>query len=158
MPDVIASRVTVEVEGEIVVFLIGMRINRWWKPHKWLPVAAAMPRMLRELSAHPELGLLHFRMWFSRTILVVQYWRSIEDLNAYAKSRDHAHLPAWTAFNKAVGANGDVGIFHETFRVRAGDREGIYVNMPRIGMGAIAKPVAASGRLAGAQGRMTAAI
>jgi hypothetical protein len=41
-----------------VVFLIGMRINRWRSPRSWLPAFGAMPRMLRELSAPPELGFL----------------------------------------------------------------------------------------------------
>ena len=49
MAKVLAKRMTAEVEGEFVVFLIGMRINAFWKIHKWLPVALAMPRMLREL-------------------------------------------------------------------------------------------------------------
>lgn len=57
MMNVLAERVTADVEGELVVFLIGMRINRLWKIHKWLPVALAMPRMIRELSADPELGV-----------------------------------------------------------------------------------------------------
>jgi Domain of unknown function (DUF4188) len=41
---------TARIDGELVVFLIGMRINRLWKCIKWLPVARAMPRMIRELS------------------------------------------------------------------------------------------------------------
>ncbi len=55
-----------------MVFLIGMSVNRWWKIHKWLPVALAMPKMLRALRAHPECGCLGFR--FGTTI--IQYWRS----------------------------------------------------------------------------------
>jgi hypothetical protein len=38
------------LEGDFVVFLIGMRISRFWKFHKWIPVARAMPKMLVELS------------------------------------------------------------------------------------------------------------
>jgi Domain of unknown function (DUF4188) len=56
MTDTISARMTADVDGEVVVFLIGMRINRWWKVHKWMPVAAAMPRMLRELALDPESG------------------------------------------------------------------------------------------------------
>jgi hypothetical protein len=41
MASVIADRLTAQVDGEVVVFLIGMRINRFWKIHKWLPVALA---------------------------------------------------------------------------------------------------------------------
>ena len=55
MPPVVAKRMTAAIDGEVVVFLIGMRINHLWKVHKWWPVASAMPRMIRELLAHPEL-------------------------------------------------------------------------------------------------------
>ena len=39
-----------EIEGDFVVFIIGMRVNRPWKLHKWVPVFLAMPRMLKELK------------------------------------------------------------------------------------------------------------
>ena len=100
---VIKDRMCAQVEGEVVVFLIGMRINKLWKIHKWLPVALAMPRMLKELEKNPDLGFLGADTWFARNVIVLQYWRSIEDLQAYAKNRDRAHLPAWAAFNRAVG-------------------------------------------------------
>ncbi len=129
------QRMTATLEGDFVVFLIGMRVNQPWKLHKWLPVASAMPRMLRELYARPELGLLHHQMWFSRTVLLVQYWRSLEQLLAYAKDRGAEHLPAWRAFNQSVGTNGAVGIWHETYQIAAGGHESIYVNMPAFGLG-----------------------
>jgi hypothetical protein len=40
----------------IVVFLIGMRINSWWKIHRWLPVARAMPPMMKELMQRSSTG------------------------------------------------------------------------------------------------------
>ena len=55
MAQVIDKRVTAEIEGDFVVFLIGMRINKLWKVRKWLPVFVAMPRMLRELEARPRI-------------------------------------------------------------------------------------------------------
>ena len=54
MNPILKDRLTVARKQGLVVFLIGMRINRLWKIHKWLPVARAMPRMLRELTADPE--------------------------------------------------------------------------------------------------------
>ncbi|OQX68990.1 MAG: transcriptional regulator [Sorangiineae bacterium NIC37A_2] len=130
------ERLTAEMDGdEFVVFLIGARINRIWKVHKWLPVARAMPRMLRELDAHPELGLISYEEYFGRTTLIVQYWRSLRQLLDYAKSKDSAHLPAWRDFHRAIGTNGDVGIWHETYVVRPGSYENIYVNMPEFGLG-----------------------
>jgi hypothetical protein len=51
------GRYTAEVDGDFVVFLIGMRLNRPWKLHHWWPVFAGMRRMLAELARHPERGL-----------------------------------------------------------------------------------------------------
>jgi hypothetical protein len=119
-----------------VVFLIGMRVNRVWKPHKWLPTAIAMPRMLMWLDKHPEAGLLHWQnVWISGPA-VLQYWRSFEDLDRFARAPAQPHLPAWKRFNKAVRASGDTGIWHETYKVRAGEYECLYGNMPRIGLAA----------------------
>ena len=132
---IVSKRVTGRMDGEFVVFLIGMRVNAWWKPHKFLPVAFAMPKMIRELHKNRDLGFMGAETWFGRTTIMVQYWRSMEQLLDYAKNRDSKHLPAWRAFNKSVGTSGDVGIWHETYRVRAGDYENIYVNMPRFGLG-----------------------
>jgi hypothetical protein len=129
------ERLSAKIEGDFVVFLIGMRINQPFRIHKWMPVAAAMPRMLRELSKQPELGFIHSEMWFSRTIILVQYWRSMDQLVAYAKNRDAVHLPAWRDFNRAVGTDGSVGIWHETYRVAADGYENVYVNMPLFGLG-----------------------
>ena len=138
----------------MVVFLIGMRVNRLWKVHKWWPVTMAMTRMVRELYAHPELGFLHAENWFGRTSIMVQYWKSFEALEAYAKSRDHEHLPAWAAFNRSVASNGDVGIWHETYRVRPGDLEVFYNNMPPFGLAKATRAVEAAGARASAAGRM----
>ena len=72
-----------------------MRINRPLLIHKWLPVVMEMPRMLAELYRQPELGLLSHELWFSRTILLVQYWKDSESLMAFARSKTAAHLPAF---------------------------------------------------------------
>lgn len=151
------ERLTAKLEGDFVVFLIGMRINQPLKLHKWLPVAAAMPRMLKELQQQPERGLLHAELWFSRTILVLQYWRSMEQLLAYAKDKEAEHLPAWRAFNKAIGTEGSVGIWHETYAVSPGTYENIYVNMPSFGLGGagVLQSVAQANRSAAARLKAT---
>ena len=138
MAKIEAARYTAEIDGDFAVFLIGMRINKFWKVHKWWPVASAMGPMLAELEGNPELGLLHARAHFGlRNAMIVQYWRSLDHLHRYAKGEDLAHLPAWKAFNNAIAGDGkgDVGIWHETFLVRAGEHENIYVNMPPYGLG-----------------------
>jgi hypothetical protein len=155
MAKVIDKRVTAEIEGDFVVFLIGMRINRFWKVWKWMPVFFAMPRMLRELERNPDSGFLGANQYFGspRRPLTVQYWRSFEQLESYARSRDAAHWPAWVAFNKRVASNGDVGIWHETYLVGAGRYECVDNNMPPIGLGMATSLVPAAGRRASAAGR-----
>ncbi|MEO8521375.1 MAG: DUF4188 domain-containing protein [Acidobacteriota bacterium] len=152
MAQVIPGRVTAQVEGDFVVFLIGMRINKPWKIHQWLPAFLAMPRMLRELAAHPECGCLGH---IATLGVIVQYWRSFEDLEAYARSKDKAHWPAWLAFNKRIArSRGDVGIWHETYQVRAGEYETVYSGMPPFGLGRVGPLVPASGRHEAARGRL----
>lgn len=149
---VIASRVTAELPGPFVVFLIGARINQPWKVWAWLPVVRAMPRMLRELQAQPELGLLAAQ---GSGTTMTQYWRSLEHLYAYAQSRDHAHLPAWRAFNQTARSAGPaVGIWHETYVAQPGSYETVYVNMPPFGLGRAGTLVPATGRREGARGRL----
>jgi hypothetical protein len=155
MATIISERMTAEIDGDVVIFLIGMRINRMWKVHKWLPVAMAMPRMLRELEADPESGLLGFQSWFGNPNIFVQYWRSFEHLEHYAKDPTHAHRPAWAMFNRTVASNGDVGIWHETYRIRPGDFECIYNNMPLFGLARATRPIPATGHRESASGRMS---
>jgi hypothetical protein len=134
MTDIIAARTTAKIEGDFVVFLIGMRINKLWKVHKWLPAVRAMPKMVKELEAAPaEVGFLgHTSFGFS----MVQYWRSFDHLERYARDRDALHWPAWVAFNRRMKeTRGDVGIWHETYKIRAGEYEAIYSGMPPFGLG-----------------------
>lgn len=151
------ARMTSSAEGEIVVFLIGMRVNRWWKFWQWLRTAMAMGGMLRELAEHPELGLVSSEAWLGRTTILVSYWKSTDHLLAYAKMRDAAHLPAWRAFNRLVGDRGDVGVWHETYRVPGGNYESVYVNMPSFGLGRVAGLQPATGRKSTAAGRLAPA-
>lgn len=146
---------TAELEGDFVIFLIGMRINRFWKIHKWMPVARAMPRMLKELSRKPGSGFLGYQSFGGLPPVMVQYWKSFEHLEAYAKDRDGQHYPAWREFNKQIRSNGDVGIWHETYLVRAGQYECVYNNMPRYGLGKIGELVPATGRKDSAAGRIS---
>ncbi|MBC2874640.1 MULTISPECIES: DUF4188 domain-containing protein [Streptomyces] len=135
----IEGRVTAAAEGDVVVFLIGMRINRWRSARHWIPVFDAMRRMLGELGRDPDAGLLGYRLLTAgpREYTVLQYWESREKLLAYAADRDRLHRPAWAAFNRrARDAAGRVGIWHETYVVPAGSYETIYSGMPAHGLGA----------------------
>lgn len=129
------GRYSAHIEGDFVVFVIGARINHLHKVHRWFPVVTKMRPMVMELLANPAKGLLHVESAFQgRTSLMVQYWRSYDDLEAFARDADDLHWPAWRAYNKAIGSTGDVGVYHETYKVRAGDYEAIYANMPAFGL------------------------
>lgn len=85
---------------------------------------------------------------------MLQYWRPTEQLLAYATHQDAEHLPAWRAFNKAVGTQGDVGIWHETYAISPGRFENIYVNMPPFGLGKAGVLLPATGHRATAHDRL----
>jgi len=156
MAHIQAGRATAAYRGDLVLFLIGMRINHWHKVGKWWPVFTAMPRMLAELRARPELGFLHGEVTLKnpRSPVLFQYWRSFEHLEAYARAQDKAHLPAWAKFNRAVGDGGAVGIWHETYIVPDGAYETIYGNMPPLGLGAVAGTVMVDASSRGARNRL----
>ena len=136
MPPIFPGRYTAHSGEPFVVFLIGMRINRLLAVPSWTRVARAMPPMIAELKRQPELGLLHAEFFI--------YWRGVA-----------THLPAWAEFNRRIGNNGLVGIWHETYTVAPGQYESVYVNMPRFGLGSALDYVPAIGRLNDARSRMT---
>ena len=160
MSKITPGRMTAAHQGSVVVFLIGMRINHFHKVGKWLTVLRAMGPMLNELYRDPESGFLgsEFMLRSLRTVVLVQYWRDFDSLEAYARARDRKHWPAWTAFNKAVGNDGTVGIFHETYVVPAHGSETIYANMVPFGLGKVSGTVPATGSRNEARSRMKGII
>lgn len=161
MPSPHLLRATAQLDGEFVVFLIGARINKPWAIHKWLPVALAMPKMIRELEQNPELGFLGYEQYGGRTTLMLQYWRSLDHLLAYARARDSEHLPGWRNYNERVRKSGVVGVWHETYVIKPGAYENVYVQMPPFGLARIAqkhgKYAALQGGQGSARGRLAAA-
>ncbi|SDN97867.1 DUF4188 domain-containing protein [Alkalicoccus daliensis] len=133
------GRFTAENQEDVVVFIIGMRVNNRLAVRKWFPVFSAMPGMIKELYTNKEeLGFLSMESYFGlRTTTMIQYWRSMDDLLSY--SRGKKHLTAWKKFNKEARNNHAVGFYHETFHVKHGDYESIYVNMPQYGLGSAVK-------------------
>ena len=151
------GRFSAQLDGPFVVFLIGMRINRLWAVHRWWPVARAMGPMLQHLFTQRDAGMLHAQMALTwRGVMLVQYWRSFEQLEAFARDPALSHLPAWRRFNRAVGADGSVGIWHETYQVAPGTYENVYVNMPAFGLGQAGSLQPASGGRQSAKGRLDA--
>ena len=133
----IHRRTAIEVPDEgLVLFLVGMRINQIWNVRQWVPVISAMRAMLTEIAQHPELGVLSPSQTFlaGRVLQVQQYWRSLEALEAYARSKDHAHLPAWGEFYRRTRGTKAVGVYHETYVISPRGGDALYVNMPILGL------------------------
>lgn len=153
MSKVIRGRMTHRHEGKLVVFHIGLEINRWWRPDLWMPAFFAMPRMLRELSTDKDSAFLGYQLLFgSGGPFVVQYWSSIEKLYAYASAPSQEHRPAWAAFNKAARkAPGAVGVWHETFLVERA--ESVYVSTKIMGLAKATESIEVSTRHDRAQAR-----
>ncbi len=74
----------------------------------------------------------------------MQYWRSFEHLEAFAKSADDPHLDVWRQYWRRVGRSGRTGIWHETYLVQAGQYEAVYGNMPAHGLGRAGRLVPAT--------------
>ena len=80
MAKVIDKRMAAEMDGGFVVFLIGMRVNKPWKLHKWIPVLLAMPKMLKELEGRSDLGFLGHH---GLGPVITQYWRSFKNISKH---------------------------------------------------------------------------
>jgi hypothetical protein len=123
-----------EIEGDFVVFLIGARLSKRHVVQSLMDLGGrrGMRHMLDYLVAHPEKGLLAYEMGLPT---IVQYWRSFEQLEAFAKDKDDPHLEIWRQYWRRVGRSTRTGIWHETYLVKAGQYEAVYGNMPPHGLG-----------------------
>jgi len=134
MSEIAGRRMTAEIDGDFVVFLIGARFDKLHMVRSMIDLGGrrGMKHMLDYLVAHPEKGLLAYEMGFPT---IVQYWRSFDHLEAFAKDKDDPHLDAWRNYWRRVGKSDRTGIWHETYLVQAGQYEAVYGNMPPHGLG-----------------------
>jgi hypothetical protein len=132
--EVAGRRMTVDIEGDFVVFLIGARFSKLQLVRSFADLGGrrGMKHMLDHLVAHPEKGLLAYEMGIPT---IVQYWRSFEHLEAFAKSPADPHVAVWREYWRRVGRTDRTGIWHETYLVKAGQYEAVYGNMPPRGLG-----------------------
>lgn len=115
MAEVRQERWTAEIDGDFVVFIIGARLNSKLQAVRALIDLGGrrgMNHLLEYLTEHPEKGLLGYEnMGFT----VIQYWRSFEHLEAFAKNTDDPHLEVWRSYWRRVGKSTRSGIWHETY-------------------------------------------
>jgi hypothetical protein len=137
------GRWTAELEGDFVVFLIGAMVHDPAVATEASGLLMAMTDMLDELEQDPAQGLLGYTRHGEPGMgILVQYWRSFEALEAYARNPGARHAPVWRAWNR-LGSDdrAGAGIWHETFKVNAGSYEAIYQNMPVMGLQKAGRPV-----------------
>ena len=100
-------RMTAEIDGDFVVFLIGARFNSKLQLARSLVDLGGrrgMRHMLDYLVSQPDKGLLAYEMGLPT---IVQYWRSFEQLEAFARDRDDPHLEVWHQYWRRVGRHRD---------------------------------------------------
>jgi Domain of unknown function (DUF4188) len=157
MSKVIPGRFSADIDESFVVFILGLRVNNIWAVNKWLPTTRAMSPMLDALYQYPDKGFLgkeSFFRFFPLEGVSITYWKSFEHLEHFARNSDDPHLEPWREFNRSIGSDGTVGIWHETYLVQPGQSESIYVNMPVSGLAAATNHVPAVGRKETARRRL----
>lgn len=141
-----SGRFTARRDEGFVVFLMGVRVNRWRDVRGWLPTLGSLRTMLKEMRRRPEDGFLGGRVYFGRReILLVQYWRSFEELESFARRPDKSHMPGWKRFNRLVRKRKCVGLWHEAYIVGPGCYEAVYADTPVVGLAEATEHVQAVG-------------
>ncbi|KAL3893513.1 MAG: hypothetical protein SGARI_008130 [Bacillariaceae sp.] len=132
---VVRGRKMAKIEGDFVVFHIGFRPNnKIDKFSKWM--GDAFESMVEELENDPKLGFLGGEFYAGTTgTFMVQYWKSTDQLNAYARDSTNRHASPWAKLMKMGRESADYGFWHETFEVQAGQYESIFVNCPPMLLG-----------------------
>lgn len=134
MFNAINPQININLDDDFVVFQMGICINHLRKLHNWIPAALAMPTMINELSYINEIGFLGYQLIGFFPLVIVQYWKSLEHLYEYTKHRNESNYPAWKYYIQKIKNNDDIGVWHETFRVKAGEIECIKNNIPFYGL------------------------
>ena len=136
---VIPGRHHAELDGEVIVFPIGMKINRWWAIHRWFRPVVSTVRLWRHVQfVRPDGYLFGYLFFYSRGVGMVQYWRDFEALEAFAQDRGQPHLAAWRQLVSQTSHDQTFGYWHETYVVDASNSETIYGSMAPFGLAAAA--------------------
>lgn len=133
------ERLVADIEGDVVVYINGMRLNKLRAIPQWILAGRKLAKMFERLEADPDSGFLGYQPAFMglRTGAAIQYWRSLEDLKRFAHDRDDLHVPAWKWYNERVDAGGGVGFWAELYIVENDNYETFYRNIQPVGLGAV---------------------
>ena len=97
MAPIITERMAAEIDGEYVIYINGMRLNKLRALPKYLRAGFAAAKMFKQLEADPDSGFLGYLPAYMglRSGAAIQYWRSLEDIKWFAQDPDGPHVPAW---------------------------------------------------------------
>lgn len=144
------NRQTVDLSQypDLVVIYLGMRVNRIFGLKTLFGFG---PRIANSVAAQPDGLLLHETVFYSLFPMHVgmrQYWRNLDVLLAWTRSKPHAEW--WKNF---LRDSGGTGFWHETYLLRGG-MEAIYIDVPQpVGLMRFAPVEAARGTMFGAARR-----
>ena len=117
---VFRGRYCADIEGDFCVFHIGGVLNGNIPSDKYNEVAKAFEEMVKELEADPQkYGFLGASIYVSAnrtvdSIMSIQYWRSQEQLNAYARDHLSKHLQNMIKSSQYVKDSAHFGFWHES--------------------------------------------
>ena len=106
MAEIHRGRHMAEIDGDFVVFLIGARFSLRHPIRTFRDLGGrkgGMKAMLDHLVAHPEKGLLGYTMGLP---VIVQYWRSFDHLEAFARDTSDPHLATWRKYYRRDARHG----------------------------------------------------
>ena len=138
--DIIRTTFTARFDGDFVVFLIGVRPNGANPFTKYTDeIGKAFESMVKELENDDTLGYMGGDNYVGANsrksaAMMVQYWRSYESLQKWTHTRMGIHMKTVEEYIKKDRVAGTTGIWHETYKVRDGEYEAVYANMPPIGL------------------------
>ena len=157
MAAIIRDKFTADVHEPFVFFMTGGHINNLLLVHKWLPVAWQFLRLVRYVLTHPETGCLGGHVYlrvFPFGMMLHSYWRSFDDLEAFARSANQGHLSAWKHYMQHVAQNGAMAIYHEMYLTEPGKFEAVYGNSVPVGLSKAMGTAPIVGRHHNARGRI----
>ena len=135
MNEIFSGRYTAHTDDPVVVFAIGMRINRLWAIHRWLRPTLNTVRMWWHMQRRRPAGYLNGYLFvYQRGVGMMQYWQDFDTLEAFSRDDSQPHLAAWRQLAAQTRSDQTFGYWHETYQVASGTSEAIYGSMPRFGL------------------------
>lgn len=157
MSKMMREKFTADAKEPFVFFMTGGHVNNLLMVHKWLPVAWNFIKLVRYVTTHPETGCLGGQLYlrvFPFGMILHSYWRTFDDLEAFARNAEEGHLSAWKDYMQHVAENGAMAIYHEMYLVEPDKFEAIYGNSAPVGLAKAMGAIPVTGRQHHARGRI----